>query len=354
LADRSIDVPGLTVKRSRAVRKSKTAVGDSDGCAVALCSHVAEAVGAILGGTVGSDEPLMDAGLDSLGAVELRNSLATAVGVALPDRLVSDYPTVMSLAGFLSSQLADRSIDVPGLTDPHPSDYHIVADDTDQDSSTSGVGNFPNRVIVPLMGEAATIHSQIVDTLLAYDGMGEEDLSLDGGMKPAEASVLLRQLAHLAETKLAVLPMSISTSYPTAAALSQFLVSSASALPHDGERTDWARLEWECALFEFKPDAFPEQRKSGSERFQWERSWTREALHGLVCGAVEDISGIAGLDSSESLNDHILSESHTTSLRFELARLIGVVVLPPVFTSEYPSIDSVVDYLWSLIEGAQG
>ena len=46
----------------------------------------------VLGSTPGSDEPLMEAGLDSLGAVELRNSLAKTVGiVAFPG--TRGYPT---------------------------------------------------------------------------------------------------------------------------------------------------------------------------------------------------------------------------------------------------------------------
>ena len=53
---------------------------------------------------VESDEPLMDAGLDSLGAVELRNALAASVGSELPGTLVFDYPTVASLSGFLSGK----------------------------------------------------------------------------------------------------------------------------------------------------------------------------------------------------------------------------------------------------------
>ena len=69
--------------------------------------QVMDTVAAVLGASPGSDEPLMDAGLDSLGAVELRNGLAKSVGMELPGTLVFDYPSVTALAGYLSQQMAD-------------------------------------------------------------------------------------------------------------------------------------------------------------------------------------------------------------------------------------------------------
>ena len=56
------------------------------------------------GGDVNSDVPLMDAGIDSLGAVELRNQLQRMVGTrtTLPSTIVFDYPTARSLVAFLS------------------------------------------------------------------------------------------------------------------------------------------------------------------------------------------------------------------------------------------------------------
>ena len=56
------------------------------------------------GGDVDTDAPLMEAGIDSLGAVELRNQLQRTVGndVTVPSTIVFDYPTVRSLASFLA------------------------------------------------------------------------------------------------------------------------------------------------------------------------------------------------------------------------------------------------------------
>ena len=61
---------------------------------------MAEQVQAVLGdAVVGADEPLMAAGLDSLGATQLHQSLADTLGVELPYTLVFDYPTGARLGG---------------------------------------------------------------------------------------------------------------------------------------------------------------------------------------------------------------------------------------------------------------
>ena len=52
------------------------------------------------GSAVDADAPLMEAGIDSLGAVELRNQLQAAIGegVTLPSTVVFDHPTARQLA----------------------------------------------------------------------------------------------------------------------------------------------------------------------------------------------------------------------------------------------------------------
>eukprot|EP00957_Ditylum_brightwellii_P146245 11135609-Ditylum_brightwellii.AAC.1 len=56
-------------------------------------SRVSSAVQAVLGRRVAADEPLMEAGLDSLAATQLQRSLSEATGAQLPATLMFDYPS---------------------------------------------------------------------------------------------------------------------------------------------------------------------------------------------------------------------------------------------------------------------
>ena len=51
-------------------------------------------------------QPLMEAGLDSLGAVELRNALGARFGIELPATTTLDYPTASALAAHLAARMA--------------------------------------------------------------------------------------------------------------------------------------------------------------------------------------------------------------------------------------------------------
>jgi hypothetical protein len=60
----------------------------------------------------------MAAGLDSLGAVELRNMLQESLAVRLPSTVVIDYPTVNALTGYVAQQLAGTAAAVAAAAAP--------------------------------------------------------------------------------------------------------------------------------------------------------------------------------------------------------------------------------------------
>ena len=68
--------------------------------------QVASTVASILGASVSPDQPLMEAGLDSLGAVDLRNALGQRFAIELPATATFDYPTIIAMAAYIGATLA--------------------------------------------------------------------------------------------------------------------------------------------------------------------------------------------------------------------------------------------------------
>ena len=71
---------------------------------------VAAAVAAVLGAAVDENEPLMAAGLDSLGVTELRAALRKDVGVEIPATALFDHPSVAALASFIGGEVVTRAM----------------------------------------------------------------------------------------------------------------------------------------------------------------------------------------------------------------------------------------------------
>ena len=84
-----------------------------------VLGQVADAVASVLGSSVASNASLMDVGLDSLSAVELRNALGQQFELDLPATFTFDYPSVQAMAGFISSLLGEPGSSVGGVVEQH-------------------------------------------------------------------------------------------------------------------------------------------------------------------------------------------------------------------------------------------
>ena len=95
-------------------------------------------VSGLLGNEVPLDQPLMEAGLDSLGAAELRNSIQGHFSIEVPATVVFDHPTLSALSHMVSelvvpqqqasAVLARRSPAADGLGRamiPDPTSSHV-------------------------------------------------------------------------------------------------------------------------------------------------------------------------------------------------------------------------------------
>lgn len=102
----SRDTAGLAVHKEAAETAAAVAGHMApDLSAEQISLLVQNTVEAILGEPVASDVPLMAAGLDSLGATEVRNALISSLGLELPATLAIDYPNIGAISTYIIQRL---------------------------------------------------------------------------------------------------------------------------------------------------------------------------------------------------------------------------------------------------------
>jgi acyl carrier protein/short-subunit dehydrogenase len=113
-----------------------------------LGDHVRAEIAAVMGMESGAQiearQRLFDIGIDSLMAVELRNSLHGSLAIALPSTLVFDYPTVEALVDFLAAGLQ-----VNGVPATPPAAAPVTANDDLAGASADELAAMLERELVP-------------------------------------------------------------------------------------------------------------------------------------------------------------------------------------------------------------
>jgi len=130
------EVPGFLLPwklRSQVKSRSVTRVASASASASEALDlpSVLRRVRDVAGSHVGADQPLMEAGLDSLGAVELGNQLQDAAGVTLPSTLIIDFPTARQLSEYLLDLPAETHGPDPGLEEYSVPSYTSFGDGDD-------------------------------------------------------------------------------------------------------------------------------------------------------------------------------------------------------------------------------
>ena len=91
-------------KNTKATNKRTSAPGPAQSKKVDVSGVVQKTVEELLGTVVSNDAPLMGAGLDSLSAVDLVQTLGQRLGTELEPTALFDYPTIGSLSKYLAAQ----------------------------------------------------------------------------------------------------------------------------------------------------------------------------------------------------------------------------------------------------------
>jgi mycoketide-CoA synthase len=132
LSRRQVEDSSVAEESKSALLQRLEGLADDEQHAV-LLDLVRSHVSAVLGGRspeiIDSDWSFQELGFDSLKAVELRNRLKAATGLALPTTVIFDYPNSAALAGYMHRELvgatAGSATAAPGEVEKHLADMNL-------------------------------------------------------------------------------------------------------------------------------------------------------------------------------------------------------------------------------------
>jgi len=185
----------VAAKKTAIVRKAPASRGVGRSTADIQSKIMAIASG-VIGREVGPMEPLMDAGLDSIGGSELQKSIEDEFSIELPPTAAFDYPSVSALSDYVASQM--------GGDDGARSDVQVEAP-----QSGVSIAHVRERVLA------------IASGVVGHD-IGASEPLVDAGIDSLSGQELKSQI----EDEFGVdLPATAAFDYPTVDALSDFVAN---------------------------------------------------------------------------------------------------------------------------------
>eukprot|EP00884_Botryococcus_braunii_P010934 jgi/Botrbrau1/19842/Bobra.0124s0078.1 len=194
----------------------------------------------IMGAPASPEAPLIAAGMDSLGAVEMRKDLTAAFGVDLPPTFVFDYPSTAEMTTAILALLPEESHDAEDLSRQSPNRDKIAVASAD--------GRLPSNAI-PTQSVIDMVTGAVKD-ILGVELAAEAPI-MASGLDSLGATDLRKGLVDKTGLEL---PSTLVFDYPTISALSDFIRPQILKLSGTATQTVVAGMEAPQAVVQAQPD----------------------------------------------------------------------------------------------------
>eukprot|EP00873_Tetraselmis_striata_P012572 jgi/Tetstr1/432836/TSEL_022185.t1 len=276
---------------------------------------VVETVQSIAGVGVGLDDPLMEAGVDSLGSVELRNELTSRFGVELPATLVLDHPSVADVSRHISEAVRRAA--------PSHAESVVVQDDQQSHAIASGAGMFQSAGGTSLEDVRRQI-TEVVQSIIGTSDIDVDSPLMEAGMDSLGSVEVRNELSN----RFAIdMPSTVVLDHPTIGALTHVVLQASPQLATAADDNE---------------------APTGIGRGAQPVMVAGPSLHDVeqeVREAVESITGSRLLNVEQPLMEHGVDSLASVEVRNELSGRFGID-LPSTVVMDHPTVSALSSMIW--------